>query len=483
MKAVSNGLWNAAGQIVLAVCGMLASIVVVRALGKEGAAYDTFSYYSTLAGYIAYFGMLAFPSAITKVASELRGRGDIEEADALATGMTRLLVGLNLLIGVGAAAYGFTQPQPQRSYVLLAAFWPILDALASPLSSRLWSKQQYTLASTATAAAAVANLMGVLLGYYQGWGITGYLGALLLGKAVNALILLLAWLGTREAKPKTWPSSASWTLYRRFSWPLNLHSLIDAVVWQRSGVFLVAWLGTLGAGQIGYYNLSFTLYSLFMNLGWALINGFYPAISTDFGAGRWEPIRQKVAQAVLLATLYAAPLCMGGLATMKELLHLLYGETGLGATATAQMLFAGLLFSVVVGVFGLTLGAIGRPWATIPSGLAMIGVNLGLSWLLIPRIGALGAAIATTAAQVIYTLLQYAVVRKLTQARLPWGSLLGIVAIAGTTTFVLPKLVLTWLPETPGLVLAVGLGGLAYMAAIWGLGYVRPLILKAEVVQ
>lgn len=479
MKAVSNGLWNAAGQVMVAVCGMLASIVVVRALGKEGSDYDTFSYYSTLAGYIAYFGMLAFPSAITKVASELRGRGKGEEADALAGGMTRLLVGFNLLIALGTALYGFTQPGPKQTYLLLAAFWPILDALASPLSSSLWSKQQYGLASSATAAAAFANLIGVLISYQQDWGIAGYMGALLFGKAINALILLSAWLGSREPRGRVWPSSSSWSLYRRFSWPMNLHSLIDAVVWQRSGVFLVAWLGTLGTGQIGYYNLSFTLYSLFMSLGWALINGFYPAISNDFGAGRWEGIRQKVAQAVLLATLYAAPLCMGGLATLSELIHLLYGNTQVGATPTARVLFVGLLFSVVVGVFGLTLGAIGRPWATIPSGLAMIGVNLGLSWLLIPRMGALGAGIATTTAQMIYTVLQYGMVRKFTQTTLPWGSLAGIVATAAITTFVLPKLLLGWVHGTAGLALAIGLGGLAYIAAIWGLGYIKPLTLRS----
>jgi O-antigen/teichoic acid export membrane protein len=477
MKAVSNGLWNAAGQVMVAICGMLASIVVVRALSQ--ADYDAFSYYSTLAGYIAYFGILAFPSAITKVASELRGRGQAEEAEALATGMTRLLVGFNLLLALVTAAFGFTQPQPQQSYLLLAAFWPILDALASPLSSRLWSKQQYGLASSATAIAALANLIGVLVGYYLNWGIAGYLGALLLGKAVNALILLVAWLGSHEPKGRTWPSSNSWSLYRRFSWPMNLHSLIDAIVWQRSGVFLVAWLGSLGAGQIGHYNLSFTLYSLFMSLGWALVNGFYPAISTDFGAGRWEGIRQKVAQAVLLATLYAAPLCMGGLATLQELIHLLYGSAQVGATPSAQVLFIGLLFSVVVGVFGLTLGAIGQPWATIPSGLAMIGVNLGLSWLLIPGMGALGAGIATTVSQVLYTLLQYGMVRRFTQTALPWGSLLGIVAVAGVTTFVLPELVLSWMHGTSGLVLAIVLGALAYSAAIWGLGYVRLLRLNS----
>ena len=86
---------------------------------------------------------------------------------------------------------------------------------------------------------------------------------------------------------------------------------------------------------------------------------------------------------------------------------------------------------------------------------------------------------ATATAQVIYTLLQYGMVRKFTQVTLPWASLLGIVATAGVTTFVLPRMLLTWVHGPAGLVLAIGLAAVAYVGAIWSLGYIKPLTLKS----
>ncbi|MDQ4078978.1 MAG: MATE family efflux transporter, partial [Chloroflexota bacterium] len=151
--------------------------------------------------------------------------------------------------------------------------------------------------------------------------------------------------------------------------------------------------------QVGVYAVAYTTAAISMVLGWALVNGFHPAISEDFGAGEWSRIREKVRQGVLLAALYAVPVTFGSWATLNGLFVAMYGAKVLPSVPVAYVLFAGLLPGVMGSMLGIMVSAVGGIWLHVRLGLVMSVVNVALAMVLIPREGALGAAVANTSAQ------------------------------------------------------------------------------------
>lgn len=474
-SAVGNGLWNALSHVTLAASGILGSVLIVRSL--DATSYGVFSYYAWLAGLLCSLGVLAFPQALTKITSELRGQGYAEEAARLTRWSGFALVTLNTCISLALLFVALNAPIPERHYLLVIAALPAFNALGRILNSALWGCEHYRLTALTTTIAALGQLGLIALAARNGWGIPGYLAAIF---SINLTVPVL--LGTVQllsrpplstAPSRRWPARATLAHYLAFSAPSTIILLVDQVVWQRSEIFFLERFASLA--EIGYYNLAYTFSAMFLALGWALINAFYPSISRDYGAGESATIRIKITQAVHLAALYAVPLTLGGLVTLSELITLVYGARMQAAAPVAAIFFVGLLPGVLSGLFGLTVSALNRIWLMAKLGLAMALLNLLLDVLLIPTWHAQGAAIANTLSQAVHMFSLLWVVRSLTGVQLPWRALGGLSVIGGLTTWLLPSTLATWLPGPAGLATRIVLAGGCYTAAVWSLGYLRPL--------
>lgn len=480
MKAIRNGLWSSLAQGVGYLAGALGSILVVRSLSGE--AYGEFSYYIWLVTTISFLGTLAFPVALTKISSELRGSRQVDEARALARSVVVALVGLNLLMVVGALAVAIRAPQPQQTYWLIVAAVLVPNALDAVLRSAFWGKELYRPVSIIDVLASLVQLLAIGWVFYAGWGAPGYVAAVVgvSGIRVIGLALMLASSsgGGQSLRLLTRPSQTTVQHYVAFFIPATLHQLFTVIIWQRSEVFFLERFSTLE--EVGFYNLAYTVFTMFFALGWALVNGFYPAVSRDYGARAWESLRQKVRQALILATLYAVPLSFGGIAVLDRLLPLLYGPKMAPAVPVAQILFAGLLPGIIAGALSLTVEVAGGIWLSVRMGFLVAVLNVGLSLILIPRFGALGAAASSTTSQILYTLLLLLAVRKLYQVRYPWALMAGIIGVGLFSTFVAPKLVAGWLPGAFGLIIVIALAGVLYLLSTWRAGYLYSFV-EAEV--
>jgi O-antigen/teichoic acid export membrane protein len=477
--AVRNGLWNALANAVGAVTGMLGSIVIVRGLTADE--YGVFSYYVWLAGILTAAGTLALPNALTKIGSELRGEGRADEADSLARTVTLALIGLTLLYSLGLGLYSWLGADPaQRPYLAILAVVLAPTALSTLLRSTLWGEERYKPVSLATLVATVAQLPAIALVALTGWGAPGFVGAMLGVNVIQAVGLALAL--RRSPRPPAarfrstgwrWPAGATWRRYGRFAAPATALLVFDLIVWQRSGVFFLQRSSTLE--QVGYYSLAYTVFSACLMLGWALVQGYYPAISRDYGARDWTAISGRLRQALLLATVYAVPLSLGGWVTLNALMSLLYGEKMLPAVAVGQILLVGLLPGVAAAVLGLTISAAGAIWLHVPFGLGLSALNIVLSLTLTPRYGAVGAALASTLTQITSFAISLVAVQRLFGIQPPWRLLLGVVLVGLLTTLLVPLLVQYWLPGFWGLGGAILFAGALYLAGTWRFGHLQPL--------
>jgi len=482
LLAIRNGLWNALATGVGAITGVVGSVLVVRSLSPE--AYGVFSYYLWLAGILGTLGTLAFPGALTKITSELLGGADHDEAHALARAVTLALLGFNLLLSAALIAWMLWTPNEQRVYVLIIAALLVPNALAAIFRSTLWGREHYRGVSVTETLAALLQFALIVAMSIAHWGAPGFVAAVLAGGGVRAAGL--AWIVCSPGSAgrplgRRWPRRATWRRYLAFLLPATLALLFYVIIWERSEVFFLERLSNLE--QVGFYNLAYTVYTMCLALGWALVNGFYPAISRDYGAGEWLRVREKVRQGVVLAAMYAVPLAFGGWVTLQGLFVALYGVKMLPAAPVAQILFLGLLPGVLAAVLGCMIGAVGQAWLTVYLGVVLAAVNIGLDLLLIPQLGARGAAISNTGAQLLYTLLLVALVHRRFQVVLPWRTLGSIVGLGALTTLILPQIVQHWLPGIVGLVVAIGLGGVCYAGVVWGGGYLRLLRATASSIE
>lgn len=459
---------------------ILTSIIIVRATGPHD--YGELSYFAWLGGTLSLLGILSFPPALTRFVAELRGRSEPGQAEALVRWVTVRLAGFNLLISLGLVIAAWSYEPPVRAYLLALAIAPVMNVLGRMSASALWGRETYELTSIASVLAALVQIGIAVATFFFDWGVLGYLFALLSSNLVWSIILIGQTLirpRNRAGQPATEIKHAepinSQVLrsYLAFTVPTTLFTLIDAVVWQRSEVFFLQRLSVVQ--EIGYYSLAFTVFAMLMGMGLALINGYFPAISRDFGANDWVKIREKIRQGLLLAMVYATPLTLGALATMSGLIELLYGSKMLPAVPVTHILFVGLIPAVVMGVLGLTISAVNRPWLSVPLGIGTAVVNIVLDLLLIPPYGAIGAAVANVTAQVSFVVGLYFIVRRLCGVTIPWAPAGGILLVSLFWAYLVPVVVQKLVNGYLGLGLAIAIAVLGYAFSVLQLGLLKPL--------
>lgn len=455
------------------VLGILSSVLIVRQLTAEE--YGFFSYLLWLFGILGILGTLAFPNGLTRLRSELLGAGQHSEAQALSVWVVSGLFVVNLIFSGLLLAYALLNQQGNTVYLVIMALALVPSALASVLKSFSWGGQRYSGVALASSAGALAQFALILISYRQDWRVPGYLLAFVLNILVQ-FVLLLVYITrpmTRSGRQKLSrrPAKSTRRSYLSFSLQATLVLMITTVVWERSELFFLQRFSSLS--QVGYYNLAFTSFSMFFALGWSLINGFYPALSTDYGASRTAQLRQRMVQGIELSLLFGIPISFGGMALLRYLIPALYGADMSASVQVAQLLYVGLAPGVLAGLLNICFTTTGHIRIVWILGFAVTAVNVALNLILTPPGGALGAAIANTTSQLFYAATMLILVVRHFALALPWRRLAMLLIVGGATCFLLPTLVVAWLGANwvaLGSAVVVAAGG--YLLALAGLGYV-----------
>jgi O-antigen/teichoic acid export membrane protein len=185
--------------------------------------------------------------------------------------------------------------------------------------------------------------------------------------------------------------------------------ILDSLVWERFGIFFLSIFST--SSEIAFYNVAFILASRPMVLLPGALTGILlPAMSEVYGTGNRAELARVHSNSTRYLAMLSFPLCLGGIAIAQQLLPTLYG---------ASYQPASLIFSVLI--LGATVGSIATSSSSLlySAELQKIVVRVGIlaafviivaSWLLVPVLGAMGAALAGALAQLIggVTMIVYA---------------------------------------------------------------------------
>ena len=116
----------------------------------------------------------------------------------------------------------------------------------------------------------------------------------------------------------------------------------------------------------------------------------------------------------------AAPVVLTVFAFAAVFLRLFFGEAYVPGAHALQILLIGVLLFIVAGINHSIIAATGNPKAVTKIVFVAAALNIIINFLLIPRFGIEGAALATAASYAAALLLSTAKVTQLIRAPLPW---------------------------------------------------------------
>ena len=409
-RVARGGAWLFLVTLVASGAAFFTSIYLARALGPR-----VFGPYSTAFFLTCCLGVLAaagFPVVLTRAVAAARAKGDALAAEAHYREATRSARAYSALAIVLLVAIAFPLldradgPELALSFLLLSGTVLPL-ALAAVRRADLTGREAYRDIALATGIASPLGLLFAVIGVGCGFGLAGAGVAAVLAATLQALLLGAA--RRRRAEDGLAgraPAAPRDPAFARSARRCLAIQAIDLVVWQRSELLFLAIL-LPGSAEAGYYGAAFSLATAAMTLvPGALADALLPALSAMHaqggGSGGGGDLRRSYVRAFRGLAILVCPILAGGLVLGEPIVAATLGPDYAGAAALPFRL---LLVGGAVGALGAAsssiLYAIGGEGFILRMGVGVALLNVLLDLLLIPAFGAVGAAVANTATQVL----------------------------------------------------------------------------------
>lgn len=234
----------------------------------------------------------------------------------------------------------------------------------------------------------------------------------------------------------------------------RVYSSLDAVLLERLA----------GDAALGLYSAPYKIAFAFQFIPMALVASLYPLLSHAAAHDAAQiPRIFRAAMTYLLAV--AIPLFAGTVVVGEALLIALFGAKYAGAGTVLSLMMASLIFAFASFPVGSVLNALHKQKVqTTIMGVVML-LNAGLNILLIPVLGAVGAAIAAVAGYVVLFAAGLVWMRR--EVVVQWRPMLWhmFLILAATGCMVAVLLLMRWV-EVNSVLALVAVGGLVYTSAL-----------------
>lgn len=199
-----------------------------------------------------------------------------------------------------------------------------------------------------------------------------------------------------------------------------------------------------GDEAVGYYNAAVRIKSILVSIVTSLGAVLLPRASYYVEQGKMEQFRQITRKALNFVFLAAVPMTVYFILFAKQGIFLLSGDNYAGSVAPMQWIMPTLLFIGLSNILGIQiLVPLGREKTVLWSIIAGAAVDVVLNLFLIPRFGASGAAAATSVAELVVLVVQFAVLGRQAMdafGSVSYGRLLPAVAVGALAALWVPVL-------------------------------------------
>lgn len=304
----------------------------------------------------------------------------------------RSIIAVPLFLVAGTLGY-LSRPSTSSGIALVCILAAsIVDEYTHAWRAAAGVKQNLVGVSMALVVQRVATAGLVVGALFAGTGLVGLSLAYLAGTLVGmvTVTVIVRRLGVRA----DFRSVSGEDLRRtgRLSIPIGFSVVISMALFRIDQVILEAFQGE---AAVGAYAAAYRLFETILFVAWAVRRAIFPVMSTD--TATWRLHRGVEKGLAALGFLYV-PFGVGLFLDAEPVLGTLFGAPYASTSAEiVRWLAASPILFGIAFLASAALMARDRRWQILAANAAAVVFNVGINVVLIPALGATGAAIATTA--------------------------------------------------------------------------------------
>jgi len=253
------------------------------------------------------------------------------------------------------------------------------------------------------------------------------------------------------------------------SWPLLFMELII----QTKGQLGILMLGILSSSsEVGIYKISVRV-TVFIRLFFKALNTMFAPVISDAYYKKDKDLLEKLLKSVTRWGFISGWIIFLVLVIFSREILAFFGPEFIGGVSVLRIMAVSHLVLVFVGPLDTLITMIGRSKLNLVNSLALGTVTISMHYLLIPQLGSVGAAIATTAGLLVFDLLHVIQVRSILKLfSIDWKVYKPILAGILSTGFILlvRQFVPSWNDSIWIVMVLSAFMGLFYLLCLYVLG-------------
>ncbi len=424
-----NTAWFALENAVSFGASLITSILIARTLGPARMGYII--YVLWIVNIAATLGGIGIPATTRKYMAEFLGAGQRGTARSVYLRTLFLQLGTASLATGACVLWVLHDATPEYripALLLVLSVWPSMvnsiSAWANVAAEDLAANLPGSLVST------VLFFTVTMLTIVLHWGVMGVCISMLLMRVSDFLVRFIPTfrrINTWKAEPALAPQDLTRRM-RSFAFQSVTSMLLTLVVWDRSEVMLLKHFSP-DIRQVAFYSVAFSLAERLLVFPTVFASATGASMFAQFGRDRSRVPLLTAASARYLG-LTSIPLHVIATSLAAAVLLTLYGGKYAGAltvaTAAPLLCVAKAFLTPVQNLFETLERQSYFIWATLVASV----LDLAVAIALIPRYGALGAAIGSGVAQFLCVGVLWLLAIRHFHVRLPWRFFAKVTSIS-----------------------------------------------------
>lgn len=418
-----NSLWYGFETLTNLFLTFFTSIVIARSVGPTKLGY--FLYVAWIVGAASSVGGLGIPAATRKYMAEYYGRGELGVVRTVFYTTLRLQMALAVVVTLaGLTAAALYADREYRTIALLmvgSAFPFMVNSIASGANTALEDMRANvpgSLVSTAIFVAAVFSSVAF------GWGLLAIAAGTLAMRAAELVVRVVPLVRRMSQYPAAPLDEELRRRMIRFSGQSVVLMVLTLIVWDRSEMVVLKGFCP-DIRQIAFYSVAFNITERLLTLSQVFGTATGATIMAQYGRDKTR-VSSLIETSLKYLALISFPVHFGLAAIAGPAIWIVYGakySEAAPALVIAACLGIPKAFFLPVQAF---LSSMERQDLIIRWGVIAGALNIALDFALIPRHGAVGAALANGTTQTFSAAALWIVALRLIGVQVSLGSVLKI---------------------------------------------------------
>ena len=383
--------------LIASVISMLMGFVITILLGRYLGAGDLGLYRMvfTIYGIAMLFTAIGIPAAIIKYVAEFKDDGAKSDAIVSSGVITSLIIGIvfSMLFYFSSGIFEglFNMPGLSRLLKILSPVFPFALVGGALLGFLNGCREMKKYGASVIIQSVLMVIVTVVLIYY-GFGVAGAVIGIVLSSVGSCSFLILISRNhfkiTLSEYVKTTKKMLGFGAQILAAGSINeINNQLDIIL---IGFFLIS-------ADVGYYAVAIGLSRFFWLIPLSVQRITYPATSTYWSENNHTALNNMFNKSMKYCTVILVLVGLGVGFFAEAIITIIFKEDFVCAVLPLQILLIGTVIrGSIAQPIGGSLSGIGRPDLMLKIIAVMATINVILDIIMIPRVGIVGAAIATT---------------------------------------------------------------------------------------